>query len=267
MRRADRTASNRAMSEKFKVTTFYEFKDMSALGDLVAVRDGVRQSMRELGVVGTIILAAEGYNATVAGAVVRIDEFVTDLANRFGTKLNYKASYTDTLPFRKVDVKIKPEIVTLKKPVEIRLGAGTHVAPENWNSVISADDVVVLDTRNDYEFRTGTFPGAVNPETKKFSDLPEYIEKNLDPERHKKVAMFCTGGIRCEKFAPYMKSLGFEEVYQLEGGILKYLEVVPPEEQMWTGECFVFDGRVSVDQRLSKGNAPDLSQALQESGK
>lgn len=255
------------MSEKFKVITFYEFMDMSPLGDPVELRDALRQSMRKLGVVGTIIMAKEGYNATVAGPVARIDEFILDLERLFETTLNFKASFTDTLPFRKVDVKVKPEIVTLKRQVDISLGAGTHVAPEEWNTIISADDVVVLDTRNDYEFRTGTFVRAVNPETKKFSELPEYIEKNLDPDRHKKVAMFCTGGIRCEKFAPYMKSLGFEEVYQLEGGILKYLEIVPPEEQLWMGECFVFDGRVTVDQTLSKGQAPDLSQTSQESDK
>ena len=255
------------MSEKFKVLTFYEFKDMSTLGDLVDVRGAVRQKMKRLGVVGTIILATEGYNATVAGPVAKVDEFIQYLERGFVTSLNFKASFTDSLPFRKIDVKIKPEIVTLKRAVDLALGAGTHVAPEQWNAVISSDDVVVLDTRNDYEFRTGTFAGAVNPETKKFSELPEYIEKNLDPERHKKVAMFCTGGIRCEKFAPYMKSLGFEEVYQLEGGILKYLEVIPPEEQLWKGECFVFDGRVTVDQTLSKGKTPDLSQTSQESDK
>ena len=252
------------MGEQFKVITFYEFKDMSTLGDLGEVRASVRRSMRELGVVGTVIVAAEGYNSTVAGPVEQIDKFIVELENRFETKLMYKASYTDALPFRKVDVKIKPEIVTLKKPVDIGLGAGTHVAPKEWNDLISADDVVLLDTRNDYEFRTGTFAGAINPKTTKFSELPEYIEKNLDPQKHKKVAMFCTGGIRCEKFAPYMKSLGFEEIYQLEGGILKYLEVVPPEEQKWEGECFVFDGRVSVDERLRNGTSPDLSQAENE---
>lgn len=252
------------MSEKFKVITFYEFKDMSTLGDLVDVRDAVRASMKKRGIVGTVILAKEGYNSTVAGHIARVDEFIDDLEGRFRTKLNYKASYVDVSPFRKIDVKIKPEIVTLKKEVDIGLGKGTHIAPEEWNCVISSDDVVLLDTRNDYEFRTGTFVGAVNPETGKFSELPDYIEKNLDPAKHKKVAMFCTGGIRCEKFAPYMKSLGFEEIYQLEGGILKYLEVVPPEEQLWTGECFVFDGRVSVDEKLRKGNAPDLSQVENE---
>jgi UPF0176 protein len=252
------------MSEKFKVITFYEFKDMSTVGDLVDVRDAVRASMKERNIVGTVIVAKEGFNSTVAGPIAKIDEFIGDLETLFQTRLNFKASFVEELPFRKVDVKLKPEIVTLKRSVDIGLGEGTHVAPEEWNSIISTDDVVVLDTRNDYEFRTGTFVGALNPETTKFSELPEYIEANLDPAKHKKVAMFCTGGIRCEKFAPYMKSLGFEEVYQLQGGILKYLEVVPPEEQLWKGECFVFDGRISVDEQLRKGAAPDLSQAEKE---
>ena len=247
------------MGEKFKVITFYEFKDMSTLGDLVELRDTVRMSMRGRSIVGTVILANEGYNATVAGPVEQIDRLIAELERRFETRLKYKVSYTNTLPFRKVDVKIKPEIVTLKKPVDIELGTGTHVPPEKWNDIIASDDVFLLDTRNDYEYRTGTFAGAVNPQTEKFSELPEYVENNLDPSRHKKVAMFCTGGIRCEKFAPFMRSLGFEKVYQLEGGILKYLEVVPPEKQLWTGECFVFDGRISVDEQLKKGTVPDLS--------
>jgi UPF0176 protein len=248
----------------FKIITFYEFKDMLALGDLAELRTAVRSIMREFEIVGTIILAAEGYNATAAGEEERMDEFVRRLELLLETQLQFKASFADSIPFRKVDVKLKPEIVTLKKPVDIALGAGTHVDANEWNELIASDDVFVLDTRNDYEYRTGTFAGAVNPGTGKFSDLPDFVEQNLDPAVHKKVAMFCTGGIRCEKFAPYMRSLGFEEVYQLNGGVLKYLEVVPPEKQLWDGECFVFDGRRSVDQRLKKGSAPDYSQPTAE---
>jgi UPF0176 protein len=244
----------------FKIITFYEFKDMLALGELAELRAKVRGTMKEFGIVGTIILAAEGYNATVAGEDGRMDEFVRRLERLLETQLKFKASFADSMPFRKVDVKLKPEIVTLKKPVDIALGAGTHVDANEWNELIASDDVFVLDTRNDYEYRTGTFAGAVNPKTDKFSELPEFVEGNLDPTKHKRVAMFCTGGIRCEKFAPYMRSLGFEEVYQLEGGILKYLETIPPEKQLWDGECFVFDGRRSVDHRLKKGSAPDYSQ-------
>jgi UPF0176 protein len=248
----------------FKIITFYEFKDMLALGDLAELRTAVRSIMREFEIVGTIILAAEGYNATVSGEEERMDEFVRRLELLLETQLQFKASFADSIPFRKVDVKLKPEIVTLKKPVDIALGAGTHVDADEWNELIASDEVFVLDTRNDYEYRTGTFAGAVNPGTGKFSDLPDFVEQNLDPAVHKKVAMFCTGGIRCEKFAPYMRSLGFEEVYQLNGGVLKYLEVVPPEKQLWDGECFVFDGRRSVDQRLKKGSAPDYSQPTAE---
>jgi UPF0176 protein len=248
------------MTGPFKIITFYEFKDMTRLGELTELRSAVRGLMKEFRIVGTVILAREGYNSTVAGESAKIDQFVERLSTLLETRLKFKASYSASIPFRRVDVKIKPEIVTLKRPVDIALGEGTHVPAEQWNALIASDDVFVLDTRNDYEFRTGTFDRAANPETRKFSDLPEYIEKNLDPTVHKKVAMFCTGGIRCEKFAPYMRSLGFENVYQLEGGILKYLEIVPPEEQLWKGECFVFDDRVSVDQKLRKGSAPDHSQ-------
>ena len=249
------------MDRKFKIITFYEFKDRSLLGGLAEMRIAIRRAMKEFGIVGTVILASEGYNASVAGESERVDEFVARLEGLLGTRLKFKSSFANALPFRKVDVKVKPEIVTLKRPVDITLGVGTHVPAEQWNDLISSQDLLLLDTRNDYEFRTGTFAGAVNPETEKFSELPGYVGRNLDPEKHKKVAMFCTGGIRCEKFVPYLRSLGFEEVYQLEGGILKYLEVVPPEEQLWQGECFVFDGRVSVDRRLGKGAAPDLSQS------
>lgn len=248
------------MSHSYKIITFYEFKKISAVTELAELRASVKELMKELGIVGTVIVAEEGYNSTVAGPAGAMDEFTTRLGALLDTRISFKASYSESLPFRKIDVKIKPEIVTLKREVDIALGAGTHVSASEWNRIISSDDVVVLDTRNDYEFRTGSFKGALNPETEKFSELPEFVERNLDPTVHKRVAMFCTGGIRCEKFAPYMRSLGFEEIYQLEGGILKYLETVPPEEQLWEGECFVFDERVAVDRRLQKGRSPDLSQ-------
>ncbi|HNQ15725.1 MAG TPA: rhodanese-like domain-containing protein, partial [Pyrinomonadaceae bacterium] len=130
---------------------------------------------------------------------------------------------------------------------------------QDWNELIKRDDVLLLDTRNHYEYRVGTFPGAVDPHTDRFSDLPGFVEANLDPGRIRNVAMFCTGGIRCEKFVPYMKGLGFENVYQLDGGILKYLEVVPAEESLWEGECFVFDERITIGSDLRKGEAPDFS--------
>jgi UPF0176 protein len=249
---------------RYKIVTFYEFKRMAEIGDLKAICDSVRALMRELRIVGTVIIADEGYNSTAAGEPGGIDEFIERLCKTFHTEIVCKASFSDELPFRRIDVKVKPEIVTLKRSVDIDLGKGTHVKPEDWNELIASEDVLLLDTRNDYEFRTGTFERAVNPETKKFSELPKFVERELDPAVNRRVAMFCTGGIRCEKFAPFMKSLGFEEVYQLEGGILKYLEVVPPEKQKWRGECFVFDGRVSVDGRLRKGESPDLSRTSEK---
>lgn len=245
------------MFEKnIQIITFYEFK---RLENLPEIREKLRAAMRENSILGTIILADEGFNSTVSGAPENIEKFVSLLEDIFETKLKLKSSFHAENPFRRIYVKIKPEIVTLKKQVAIEKGVGTHVSPGEWNEIIRNEDVFVLDTRNDYEFEIGTFKRAVNPETEKFSDLPRFVEENLDPEKHKKVAMFCTGGIRCEKFAPFMKQIGFEDVYQLEGGILKYLEEVPESESLWQGECYVFDLRLSVDENLQKGNAPDLS--------
>lgn len=244
----------------WKIAAFYRFFEIGSGRRLERLCSKIRNEVRVRGIVGTVILAHEGINSTICGSADAVDGFLVWLSAEVAQELTPKFSYADELPFRKVDVKIKPEIVTLKRNVDISLGAGTHVRPEEWNRIISDPDVVVLDTRNDYEFHTGTFDRAINPETEKFSDLPEYIEKNLDPAKHKKVAMFCTGGIRCEKFAPYMRSLGFENVFQLEGGILKYLEEVPEDQQLWRGECYVFDTRVSVDARLRPAERADLSQ-------
>lgn len=244
------------MSE-FQIITFYEFK---ALTGLAKLKIRLKDAMHSNSIKGTVILAEEGFNSTICGLPEKIKNFVTMAEEILQIKLFYKSSFHSTMPFRRVDVKIKPEIVTLKHTVNIGEGIGTHVAPQKWNDIISQDDVVILDTRNDYEFKNGTFRNAVNPATKKFSDLPRFVAENLDPKTHKKVAMFCTGGIRCEKFAPYMKQIGFEEVYQLEGGILKYLEVTPPDKSLWKGECFVFDDRVTVNENLEKGAGPDHSQ-------
>lgn len=241
-----------------QIIAFYEFKDLAEVGDLSAIKESFKDLLRDIGVRGTIILATEGYNGMVCGSAEQITHFVERAEDILGTKLVVKSSFFDKAPFRKIDVKIKPEIVTLKKPVDISLGRGTHVNAAEWNKIISDENTIVLDTRNDYEFRTGTFKGAINPQTEKFSDLPAFVAENLDP--NKRVAMFCTGGIRCEKFAPYLKQIGFKEVFQLEGGILKYLEETPIEEMLWDGECFVFDERVTVDKKLRKGTGPDHSQ-------
>ncbi|MBV9216951.1 MAG: hypothetical protein JO053_12325 [Acidobacteria bacterium] len=240
-----------------EINSFYEF---CPLAGLVEVRESLREAMRETGVRGTIILAEEGYNGMICGDSEPLRKFLVIAESVIKSRITPKSSFHHSAPFRKIDVKIKPEIVTLKRRVDINLGVGTHVSADQWNELISDPQVFVLDTRNAYEYQTGTFARAVNPGTTKFSELPTYVADNMDPNKHKRVAVFCTGGIRCEKFAPYLLEKGFSEVYQLEGGILKYLEQVPKEESLWKGECFVFDERITVDHDLKKGSGRDLSQ-------
>jgi len=242
----------------FRIITFYEFKRFAS-EQLPEMMTALRQSMKAHSIKGTIILAEEGFNSTVCGEPPSVERFISDTETILDTTLTFKSSFHDACPFRKIDVKIKPEIVTLKKPVDIAKGVGTHVDAAQWNEIISDPSVVVLDTRNDYEFKNGTFERAINPHVEKFSDLPAFVEENLDPNVHEKVAMFCTGGIRCEKFAPYLKGLGFKQVFQLDGGILRYLEQTPAEDSLWNGECFVFDDRRTVDENLEKGIGPDYS--------
>jgi UPF0176 protein len=240
----------------FQIVTFYKFLRLT---DLAAKRELLAREMRRLSVKGTIILAEEGFNSTVCGKSEDIDVFLKTAERVFRSKIDVKSSFHDRKPFRRVDVKIKPEIVTLKQKVEIAKGDGTHVEPQDWNKIISDPETIVLDARNHYEVLNGNFPRAVDPKTLKFSELPEFVEKTLDPTKHKRIAMYCTGGIRCEKFAPYLKAQGFESVFQLRGGILKYLETIPSEDSMWQGECFVFDDRVTVNPHLKKGIQPDHS--------
>lgn len=243
-----------------EIIAFYEFKPLAEVRPLAETREMLREAFRSTGVRGTVILAEEGFNGMVCGTESEVSAFVAAANDILATTLSVKSSFHETAPLRKIDVKIKPEIVTLKRSVDMSLSAGTHVPPSEWNALISDPETLVLDTRNHYEYETGTFRNAVDPGTARFSDLPDFVKQNLDPEKHKRVAMFCTGGIRCEKFAPYLKGLGFPEVFQLEGGILKYLEMIPAEESLWEGECFVFDERVSVDGKLRKGSLPDHSQ-------
>jgi UPF0176 protein len=244
------------MSNNYQIITFYEFK---ALRDLESLKFSLKEAMTVDSVFGTIIIAEEGFNGTVCGEREDISAFVSFCERIFETSLVLKSSFHEEIAFKRAKVKIKREIVTLRKNVEIAKGVGTHVGSEEWNKIISDPETFVLDARNDYEFKIGTFKGAVNPKTKSFNELPGFVARNLDPKKHKKIAMFCTGGIRCEKFAPYLKANGFEDVYQLEGGILKYLEETPETESLWQGECFVFDERISVDENLEKGLEPDLS--------
>lgn len=204
---------------------------------------------------GTLLLAEEGINGTVAGSRAAIDALVEFLRadGRFDN-LSYKESFYDEPPFYRMKVKLKKEIVTMGvQGIDPQKIVGTYVKPQDWNALISDPEVVVVDTRNSYEYEIGTFERALDPKTTTFREFPAYVANNLDPAKHKKVAMFCTGGIRCEKSTAYLKEQGFEEVYHLEGGILKYLEEVPAEQSLWRGECFVFDNRVAVNHSLEKG--------------
>ncbi len=251
------------LTGKFQIITFYEFKTFER-ERLAGLKGVLREVMQANSIRGTFILAEEGFNATVCGEPQNLNHFIRGAEQILDTTLHLKSSFHEECPFRKIDVKVKSEIVTLKRTVDISKGTGTHVSPARWNEIISDPSVVVIDARNDYEFKNGTFKRAMNPGTEKFSDLPKFVDENLDPEIHQKVAMFCTGGIRCEKFAPYIKGLGFREVFQLDGGILKYLEEVGPAESLFEGECFVFDDRRTVDENLKKGIGPDYSQIRNE---
>lgn len=235
------------------VAALYRFV---ALPDFEDLRQPLLDLMSDSEVKGTLLLASEGINGTIAGSRAGIDRVLAWLQRdaRF-EGLEAKESYVNEMPFYRTKVKLKKEIVTMGvdniDPNDI---VGTYVEPEDWNALISDPEVLVLDTRNDYEVEIGSFEHAINPKTASFRELPNYVAEHLDPTVHKKVAMFCTGGIRCEKSTAFLKQQGFDEVYHLKGGILKYLEEVPEAESKWQGECFVFDNRVTVNHQLEKGH-------------
>ncbi|HEY9760967.1 MAG TPA: rhodanese-related sulfurtransferase [Trichocoleus sp.] len=235
------------------VATFYKFVK---LPDYQELRSPLLNVCEAVGVKGTLLLAPEGINATLAGPRSGIDAVLADLrSDPRLSDLTVKESSADYPPFERMKVKLKREIVTLGVPeVDPTEQVGTYVAPQDWNQIISDPEVLVLDTRNDYEVQIGTFKSAVNPQTQSFREFPDYVQAHLNPSQHKKVAMFCTGGIRCEKATSYLLAQGFEEVYHLQGGILKYLEDVPADESLWEGECFVFDERVAVRHGLEPGS-------------
>ena len=235
------------------VCALYKFVSLPDFADL---REPLLNCMLEHEVRGTLLLAEEGINGTIAGTREGIDAVLDHIReDERLSPLDTKESFDEEQPFYRTKVKLKKEIVTMGvEGIDPRRSVGTYVKPQEWNDLISDPEVLLIDTRNDYEVEIGTFEGAVNPDTKTFREFPEYVKENLDPEKHKKVAMFCTGGIRCEKSTAYMREQGFEEVYHLEGGILKYLEEVQKEDSMWQGDCFVFDNRVSVNHDLEKGD-------------
>ena len=244
----------------YKVAALYKFtpiEDIETLrADIYAYTDAHVPS-----ICGTLLLAPEGINGTIGAHPEDMDKIISFLDDHLqilqsgNTIGEFKYSHASDRPFNKFKVRPKKELITLRKPeADPNKLVGTYVSPEDWNDLINDPDVVLVDTRNDYETKVGIFDGAIDPNMKVFTEFPEWVEENLDPKKHKKVAMFCTGGIRCEKASSYMLAHGFENVYHLKGGILKYLETIPAEESKWDGDCFVFDKRVAVGHGLKEGD-------------
>ncbi|WP_347986392.1 rhodanese-related sulfurtransferase [Methylomonas sp. AM2-LC] len=234
------------------VCALYKFV---SLENFYALRQPLFDLMETHQVRGTLLLAEEGINGTIAGSRQGIDAVLDWLRNDPRLQdLDCKESLTDKTPFNRPKVKLKKEIVTMGvENIDPKRVVGTYVDPKDWNQLIQDPEVIVVDTRNDYEIKVGSFKHAINPHLQSFREFPQYAKDHLDNNKHKKIAMFCTGGIRCEKSTAYLKEQGFEEVYHLKGGILKYLEEVPEQETLWEGECFVFDERVTVNLQLEKG--------------
>lgn len=234
------------------VAAFYKFV---AIAGVQSLRDQVSAYCRQHNIKGTVLLAREGFNATVAGERHALHDLIEFLQiETCAGFVDVKWSEASKAPFRRLKVKIKPEIVTFgvtdANPTE---RPGCRVSAQDWNALISDPSVVVIDTRNAYEVGVGTFSNSVNPNTRAFSEFAKFVNENLSPEKTSKVAMFCTGGIRCEKASAFMLGRGFKDVYQLDGGILKYLETIPREQSLFEGECFVFDERVALDHGVVEG--------------
>jgi UPF0176 protein len=227
------------------VSAFYKFV---RIDDAEVLRAQLEAELRARDMKGTILIAPEGINGTLSGLPNAMATFLAGLrADARFHDLITKDAVTDEHPFKRLKVKVKREILTLGRPeADPTVRVGTYVKPQDWNALIADPEILLIDTRNSFEVGYGTFEGAVDPGTQRFSDFPAYVDAQLDPAKHRKIAMFCTGGIRCEKASAYLLAHGFDEVYHLEGGILKYLADVPPEQSLWQGECFVFDARVAV---------------------
>jgi UPF0176 protein len=239
----------------YKVAAFYQF---AALPDFRALREPLRAMCADLELKGSVLLACEGINGTLAGSAETIEELTRELRDGllFGGRLDnleLKFSTAAAMPFARLKVRLKKEIVTLgDAQADPTRQAGIYVEPADWNDLIATPDTLLIDTRNSFEVAMGTFEGAVDPGIKSFGQFKEFAARHLDPARHRRVAMFCTGGIRCEKASAYLLSRGFAEVYHLKGGILKYLEGVPETQSRWRGECFVFDDRVALGHGLQE---------------
>jgi len=234
------------------ICALYKF---TRLDDFEEIQDPLKFFLDSLNIRGTLLLAREGVNGTIAGdndSIMKSLDYLQKDKRLVG--LEYKFSYSEKPPFKRLKVKLKKEIVTLGvSNIDPTFSSGTYVKPADWNELINDPDVVLIDTRNNYEFEIGSFKGSINPNTETFREFPAYTKNNLEKYRDKKIAMFCTGGIRCEKSTAYLKSKGFENVFHLQGGILKYLEEVKEDDSLWEGECFVFDDRVAVKHNLELG--------------
>lgn len=238
------------MKEEIVISTFYKFFDNPNFEE---IRLPLKEYAQSIDIKGIIIMAKEGLNATISGTKENTDLFFAHMKKRYGFSFNnIKTSFLDYYPFLKMKVKAKKEIVTLKMPEISGKDAGHYVKAQDWDSFIAQDDVVLIDTRNAYEIAIGTFQNSINPHTEEFCQFPLWFETHKENFKNKKIAMCCTGGVRCEKSTAYLKSLGLKEVYHLEGGILKYLEELGDKAKMWQGDCFVFDHRIAVNNDIKQ---------------
>ena len=235
----------------WKVAALYYF---TALDRLPERQAETKAFCLDHNICGTLLLAPEGINGTIAGAPGDLDKVMAFLDEKYDVmRGEVKFSTADEKPFQRMKVRVKKEIVTLRAPeADPTKQVGTYLEPAQWNELLDDPEVVLIDTRNVYETKIGMFKGAVDPQTQSFTGFKDYVSENLNPEKHKKVAMYCTGGIRCEKASSYMIAHGFEEVYHLKGGILKYLETIPADQSKWEGSCFVFDKRIGIDHGLQE---------------
>ena len=237
----------------YQIAALYQFTNID---DPIGFKNILQEKCDEFQLIGTLLIAHEGLNGTIAGknnAIQSIMEFL--IQDKRFNNINVKYSRAKEKPFNKLKILIKKEIVTLGVPgINPLEDLGEYVKAEHWNELINDPEMLVLDTRNEYEVTIGTFKGAINPHTQTFRDFPDFVDKNLDASIHKKVAMFCTGGIRCEKATSFLKKLGFDNVYHLQGGILQYLEDIKVEKSLWVGECFVFDKRIAVTHGVKQSN-------------
>ncbi len=249
---AEQNTDHTENQQQWVIAALYQFHPVSFPADL---RNRLQELSAYLQLRGTLIVADEGINGTVAGNRAGIDELHQVLLAEGFTNMEYKESFSKDKPFKRMKVKLKHEIVTLGVDVEPLAQVGHYLNPEEWHQFIQQEDVVIVDTRNRYEYAAGTFKNAIDPNTETFREFPAFVDEHLADAKNKKIAMFCTGGIRCEKSTSLLLQQGFEEVYHLKGGILNYLNTIPEEESLWKGECFVFDGRVGVGHGVEEGES------------